>query len=347
MGFAQRATEARGTAHRVNRNMVVFLAADEDRMAELDTAVRDYLGWSDVLAKQDELDLTQNQKNQALDKQRQADDTVKARLLGTYQWALVPDGQPVTIRATKVEGQSTSLAERVSKRLGNDGTLTTQQAAAAIRHQLNTTAKPLWATGHVSVGDLWKLYAAYAYMPRLRDRAALNAGLRNAPLLWEQDGFALAEGYDEQAGRYRGLVLPSDQTSLAITDSTLVVQPALAVERRARETAAATAAPGGETRVTSGQAPAGPATTAPAPPNPVGKSRFFETKELSPGRLRQELQEDHRRSPHPPGRHPDVELRVTLEIEANTATGFDDNRVRTLSENARTLKFEQSGFEET
>ena len=113
VGFAQRATEQRGTAHRVNRNMVVFLAADEDRMAELDTAVRDYLGWSDVLAKQDELDLTQNQKNQALDKQRQADDTVKARLLGTYQWALVPDGQPVAIRATKVEGQSTSLAERV------------------------------------------------------------------------------------------------------------------------------------------------------------------------------------------------------------------------------------------
>ncbi|MGV1010496.1 MAG: hypothetical protein ACOYBY_18160 [Dermatophilaceae bacterium] len=42
-----------------------------------------------------------------------------------------------------------------------------------------------------------------------------------------------------------------------------------------------------------------------------------------------------------------VDLRVTLEIEATTATGFDDNRVRTVSENAATLKFEQSGFEGT
>jgi hypothetical protein len=50
--LAQKATENRGTANRVNRNMLIYLAADEDRMAELDTAVRDYLGWSDVLVKQ-------------------------------------------------------------------------------------------------------------------------------------------------------------------------------------------------------------------------------------------------------------------------------------------------------
>jgi hypothetical protein len=31
-----------------------WMGADEDRMAELDTAVREYLGWSDVLAKQDD-----------------------------------------------------------------------------------------------------------------------------------------------------------------------------------------------------------------------------------------------------------------------------------------------------
>jgi len=101
MVFAQKATENRGTANRVNRNMLVYLAADDDRMAELDIAVRDYLGWSDVLAKQEDLDLTQNQKNQAIEKQRQAGETAAARLLGTYQWVLVPEGQPITITATK------------------------------------------------------------------------------------------------------------------------------------------------------------------------------------------------------------------------------------------------------
>lgn len=89
-GFAQKATENRGTANRVHRNMVVYLAADGDRMAELDTVVRDYLGWGHVLASADDLDLTQNQKNQAQDKKKQADQTVDSRLLGAYQWALVP-----------------------------------------------------------------------------------------------------------------------------------------------------------------------------------------------------------------------------------------------------------------
>ena len=40
-----------------------------------------------------------------------------------------------------------------------------------------------------------------------------------------------------------------------------------------------------------------------------------------------------------------VRLRVSLEIEAETEDGFDESKVRVVGENARTLKFEQSGFE--
>lgn len=39
-------------------------------------------------------------------------------------------------------------------------------------------------------------------------------------------------------------------------------------------------------------------------------------------------------------------LNVTIEIEATAPEGFDDAKVRTVSENAATLKFEQRGFEE-
>ena len=100
--FAHKATEHCGTAARAHRNMLVYLAADTDRMAELDAAVRDFLGWSHVLAHADDLDLTQNQKNQATEKRRVADDTVTARLLGTYHWTLIPEqpdpGAPFTIK---------------------------------------------------------------------------------------------------------------------------------------------------------------------------------------------------------------------------------------------------------
>jgi hypothetical protein len=344
--FAQKATENRGTANRVNRNMVVFLAADQDRMSELDTAVRDYLGWSDVLLKQDELDLTQNQKNQAIEKQRQANETVNSRLLGTYQWALVPEGQPVSITATKVEGHGTALAERVSKRLGSDGALTTQQAGAAIRHVLNTWAKTLWESGSLSVGDLWKLYAAYAYMPRLRDRAVLNAGLLDFPLLWEQDGFALAEGYDEIAGRYRGLVIPGDKVRVAVTDATLIVQPAVAIAQRAEETKAT--GNGDPVEPPSPVLPKKPGVDdpSPVPVAPPTQKRFFGSKVLSSDRYAMDFKKITDEVLSHLASTPGTELTVTIEIEATHPSGFDENKIRTVSENATTLKFDQSGFEE-
>lgn len=40
-------------------------------------------------------------------------------------------------------------------------------------------------------------------------------------------------------------------------------------------------------------------------------------------------------------------LIVRIEIEATDQNGFDERKVRTVSENARTLRFDQSGFEES
>jgi hypothetical protein len=40
-------------------------------------------------------------------------------------------------------------------------------------------------------------------------------------------------------------------------------------------------------------------------------------------------------------------VKVTLEIEAELPEGAPDNVVRTVSENARTIKFKSAGFEDT
>ena len=42
-----------------------------------------------------------------------------------------------------------------------------------------------------------------------------------------------------------------------------------------------------------------------------------------------------------------IELVVRIEIEAVDSNGFDENKIRTVAENAKTLKFDQSGFEES
>ena len=338
--FAKAAIEHRGAANRTYRNMLVYLTGDRDRIEELERSVREYLGWSEILAKEDDLNLTTSQRNQAIERRMKASETSDARLLGAYQWALVPTGQPIEIQATKVEGQATSLAERVSRRLGNDGALTVQHAAPAIRHQLDTAAAKLWADGHVPVGALWRLYAEYPYMPRLRDRAVLDAGLTGPQLLWEQEGFALADGYDEATEKYRALVLPTDGITAAVTDTTLIVRPERANAQRAAEVP-------DEPPVGPGPGPAPGPRPGPEPPLPTApqKTRFFGSKRLQADRYASDFKKLADEVLGPLGATPGVSLNVTIEIEATTPDGFDDAKVRTVSENAATLKFEQSGFE--
>ncbi len=102
-------------------------------------------------------------------------------------------------------------------------------------------------------------------MPRLRDQSVLNRGLVDQPLLWQQDGFALAQGYDETVRRYQGLYLPTDGHPPAITDAVLVVKPALAVAQREAELAEAgqTSPPGGPSNPGDGGSPAAVATRHP------------------------------------------------------------------------------------
>jgi hypothetical protein len=341
--FAKTASEHRGAANRTYRNMLVYLAGDGDRIAELEHSVREYLGWSDILAHEDDLNLTGSQRNQAIERRTKAGETADARLFGAYQWALVPTGQPIEIQPSKIEGQATSLAERVSRRLGNDGSLAVQHAAPAIRHQLNTTAAKLWAGGHVTVGALWRLYAEYPYMPRLRDRGILDAGLTGPQLLWEQEGFALADGYDETTGKYRALVLPTDGIAVAVSDATLVVRPERAKAQRDAERPAKPPTDDSEDGRDPQPRPDPESSPDSAPP---GRTRFFGSKRLQADRYATDFKKLAEEVLGPLGMVPGVTLNVTIEIEATTAQGFDDAQVRTVSENAATLKFEQSGFED-
>lgn len=353
--FAHKATEQRGSANRTYRNTVVFLAADEARREELESATRDYLGWSHVLDNDANLDLTQNQRKQAADRKDQADKTVEARLLQTFSWALIPaqpdPSAPFQIREIKVEGQSESLADRVSRRLGSDGDLSTRLAAATIRLAINKVPQA-WKDGHVSLGALWGLFAQYPYMPRLRDRRVLDAGVVDMPMIWQTDAFALATGFDEATGRYIGLWHPTpDGRSLppSATDSLLLVRPDVAA-KQIDEEGAQTASP-----------PSEPDAVVPSPsdgstPEPVdagvsvptirSKTRFYGVKTLNADRIAMDFKTiadevlTHLRA------EDGVSLTVRVEIEAEAVSGFTDSRVRVVAENARTLKFDQSGFEE-
>ena len=62
---AQAILESRGSAPRIYRNTLVFLAADKTRLQDLDEAVRRYLAWESILGEREQLDLSPHQVKQA------------------------------------------------------------------------------------------------------------------------------------------------------------------------------------------------------------------------------------------------------------------------------------------
>ncbi|WP_018989132.1 Swt1 family HEPN domain-containing protein [Aromatoleum toluclasticum] len=353
--------ENRGNSPRLYRNTLVFLAADKTRLQDLDEAARKYLAWQSIMTDEAQLGLTSHQKKQVEQQMAAADSAATARLPETYQWLLVPvQNTPqaaVTWEALRLSG-SDALAVRASKKLRTDELYLTSFAPTRLKMELDKI--PLWRgerQTHVAVKQLVEDFARYLYLPRLKDSAVLLNAINDGVnlLTWSKDSFGYADGFDEDAGRYRGL---RGGTMVSLSDlhsPGLVVKPEVAskqidAERIATEPAVAGngagagEVTGGGTDATTGTTGGGGATgAAPAAAKPT---RFHGAITLDAARVGRDAGKIAEEVISHLAGLIGSNVTVTLEIEAQIPAGAPDNVVRTVTENARTLKFTPgSGFE--
>ncbi|BAV33756.1 hypothetical protein SCL_1445 [Sulfuricaulis limicola] len=345
--------ETRGNTPRLYRNTLVFLAVDKSRLQDLDEAVRRYLAWESVLDEKDTLNLSPHQVKQAETQKSAANGAVSARLPEAYQWLLFPtqNGPQAAViwEAARLSGQD-ALAVRASKKLKSDELFITSFAASRLRMELDRV--PLWRGDNVSVKQLADDFARYLYLPRLADSNVLLEAIRNGIALptWEQDGFAYADGYDEAGGRYRGLrggqqVAISDASSAGLLVKPSVARAQLNAEAKAPDGGARPAIPGGGAGETPTSPMPGTAPTPPAPTEPPKPKRFHGSVELDPARVGRDASRIAEEVIAHLSGLIGSNVKVTLEIEAQIPGGTPDNVVRTVTENARTLKFSNQGFE--
>lgn len=353
---AQRAAQAifdqRGNTPRLFRNTLVFLAADRTRLQDLDEAVRRYLAWESILAEREPLDLSPHQVKQAETQRDAASSAVSARLPESYQWLLVPvQDDPraaVEWQAMRLASRD-ALAVRAGKKLRHDERLVTGLAASRLRMELDGV--PLWRGDHVSVRQLVEDFAKYLYLPRISEPQVLLKAIEEgvALLTWEQDAFAFADSYDEEAGRYRGLragrvVTLADADAPGLLVKAEVARCQLDAQGEVMPGGSAPAAGKAGAGTHEGAEPQAGAQPAEAPKS-VPPRRFHSAVELDPARVGRDA-----------GRIADevishlaglvgANVRVTLEIEADIPSGAPDHVVRTVTENGRTLKFTSQGFE--
>jgi hypothetical protein len=192
-------------------------------------------------------------------------------------------------------------------------------------------------------------------LPRLAGSDVLLQAICDglALLTWRSDTFAFAESYDEAAGRYRGL-RGGQAVNLTTESAGILVKPLAERQINADASTAAAATTGASGGVGSaGASSTGSETTGPEVMGPGAQSaqpsrkprRFHKSVELDPARVGRDASRiADEVVAHLVGQV-GAEVRVTLEIEASLPDGASDQIVRTATENSRTLKFKNQGFE--
>ncbi len=349
--------ETRGNTPRLYRNTLVFLAADKTRLQDLDEAARKYLAWESILTEQKNLNLSPYQVTQAETQRTAADGAVTARLPETYQWMLVPvQATPqaaITWEALRLSGTD-ALAVRASKKLRTDEHYLISFAPSRLRMELDRI--PLWRGNHVAVKQLVEDFARYLYLPRLKDSQVLLEAIRDGVslLTWMQDSFGFADSYDEDAGRYKGLRGGQVVTVADAHATGLLVKPDVAsTQLDAERSASATASsPGhspvgatGQTPTATGGTPTGGTPTGGTPPLAAKPKRFHGTAVLDTARVGRDASRIAEEVISHLSGLVGASVRVTIEIEAEIPDGATDQIVRIVTENSRTLKFSDHGFE--
>ncbi len=356
---AKEILDARGNSPRNYKNTLVFLAADGDRLSDLNQAIRQFLAWKSICGDRDALNLDPFQAGQAETKFKTSDETADVRLPEAYRWLIVPK-QPDPHGAVEwdeipLRGDG-HLAERASKKLRSEGTLFGKMAGTVLRRELDRI--PLWRGDHVGVKQLAEDFAKYLYLPRLKNTQVLLDAIKGGlgMMLWREETFAYADSWDEGRKRYLGLHAGQSK-DIALDAECVIVKPDVAVrqmeadaakaeEARAKEVGEKAAVETGEDAAIPSGVRTGGAEELPTKPEPKPLRRFHGSIRLDSTRISRDAGQIADEVIQHLVKLESSEVEITLEVQAKIPGGAPDDVVRTVSENCQTLKFKQFAFEE-
>jgi len=334
-------------------NALVFLAADQNALKDLDMAVRQWLAWKSIVAEHDVLNLDAFQENQAKSKLEAAEQSIESRIPETYIWVLSkdqPDPQKQEFEWHKIRAAGGEpLAVKASRKLVDQGQLMPQCAGMVLRRDLDKI--PLWDGNHVRLEQLAEYHAKYLYLPRLKNAQVLVAAVEQGAglLTWQSDTFAYADGWNEEKKRYQGLRAGKPVQAILDRES-VIVKPEAATTQLEAETAAAVTGSGGQPAPgpsVPGGGTAGVDEPGPEKPKPSPKvRRFHGAVELNAKRAANDASTIAQEVIQHIESLVGANVAVTLEIQAEIPDGVPERVVRTVTENCRTLKFKEYGFEE-
>ena len=331
--------ESRGQSARKYRNMLLFLACDEARLADVRSLARTYLAWKSIWTDHEQLNLDSIQMRQAEGSLKAATVELDARLHAAYCWLLAPtadlsDGGGAVAWQAERLSVGESAVEAVASKARNDELVVARWAPALLRRELD---RVLWrGRDAVQVKQLWEMLCSYCYLPRLSGYAVLEDAIRAG--LASREFFAVAAGMGtDAAGTTHYLELHLGEGHVPVGESDWLVRPEVAREQLAAEAPGRDG--GAEPPVTPGPEPVAPGPVSPATPEPARRDPhlFVMSVDLDTLRIKRDINQVVDEVLSHLEESDGCELSVTLRVSAATGKGFDVPTVRTVSENCKTL----------
>jgi len=335
--------------------------ADFDSVSRLKDQVRTTLAWQSIVAdiKEMKLNLDQLQSRQATKNLEDANDALRRMIRETYKWLLAPmqEARPgkglseIQWEHFSVNPGAQNLSQEIERVLKENELLITEWAPI---HLAKVLKDWFWKENvkEISALNVWQQSCQQLYLPRIKDDTAFQHTM--AVGAESRDFFGFAQGKED--GHYAGFSF-GKRTSLFFDSSLLLIEPSTAADyaqaQIAAEESARPAQPGSNATAT-GKDSQPPheeqtGTTSYTAINGAAeasvKNQFYGSIELDAIQAKKQfsdLVDDvilHFTS------RPGVKVKIAIEIQANTNTGFDDGLQRSVKENCNVLKFKNAEFE--
>ena len=357
----------RGTTPRIYRNMVAFIAPEQDLMFSLQQTVRRYLAWKSIKEDSEDLNLDAAQNRETDNNLNRFNRAVDDQIKEAYCWLLIPyidkatDLKTIVWDTIRISGGTETIIGRAANKMRQNEQIITRWAPALLKMELDGV---LWsASDHIAIKTLWDYLCTYCYLPRLADMNVLIDAIRNG--LTSTEYFAYAAGYDGtryldlRVGQTVGMIEPSAylvkiSAAQRQLDEDEARRRATAEEARARAEQRGIQTDNTNSSVVSHEVSRGTAITThspgpveapPVPAQPKNK-RFYMSASLDTTRIGRDVQRlveeiiTHLTSAE------GTQVEVSLEVNVQAPDGLSQQIVRTVSENCRTLHVDDFGFEE-
>lgn len=340
------------------RNMLAFVAPDQDKLRDLQTEVKRFIAWKSILSDKDDLNLDGGQLREAESSLNRSNSSVETRIKETYCWLLVPfidqyeDIKTIQWEISNLGGGDDEIVSKATKKMIQGEQIITTWAPALLKMSLDEL---LWKdSDDITIKKLWEYLCTYCYLPRLASYSVLEDAIAKG--VHSTEFFGIAAGYTGE--RYLDLKL--NETVFSSNQSDLLVKPSIAMkqimEERKPDAPDSSSMPnssggssevggfgGGQGRPQSGGTSAQTdGSDAAAPKN----TRFFMSAKLDNTRVNKNVNDYLTEVIQHLMAVDGADVELTLEVSVNAPGGIPSTTVRTVSENCRTLKIQNFGFED-